>query len=121
MPKKKKAVEEDSSEAPGKGRLPLAEYKKLCNKVLERDKWRCRVCQNRNDLHCHHIVFRSQGGEDTSRTLVTLCQGCHSAIHKPHPRTGAGLSIQGVGGAKPDADWPLSFRFLNGWKPGRAT
>jgi len=63
-------------------KLPLKEYKLLCIEVFERDKWKCVCCKNRNNLHCHHIIFRSHGGDDASWNLLTVCNDCHEKIHK---------------------------------------
>jgi hypothetical protein len=41
----------------------------------------CRACKNRNDLHCHHVVFRSHAGHDLSSNLLTVCTDCHKKIH----------------------------------------
>lgn len=67
-------------------RLEPEEYKALCLKVLERDGFRCRNprCQYRNNLSVHHVVYRSEQGEDSSWNLLTLCEKCHDAIHKTH-------------------------------------
>jgi 5-methylcytosine-specific restriction endonuclease McrA len=62
-------------------RLEAEEYKAVCRTVLDRDAWKCRACGFRNGLCCHHIIFRSEMGEDASWNLVTLCVLCHSAVH----------------------------------------
>lgn len=72
--------------------LEIAEYRKLCASVLRRDGYKCRVCKSRNHLHCHHIIFRSQGGSDSTGNLITLCNKCHiDGVHKNH------LKIKGDG------------------------
>jgi 5-methylcytosine-specific restriction endonuclease McrA len=48
---------------------------------MDRDGWKCRRCGMRNNLHCHHIVFRSERGVDASWNLITLCQLHHDKIH----------------------------------------
>jgi predicted HNH restriction endonuclease len=63
-------------------RLPSEKYKILCRQVLDRDGWKCRHCGFRETLSCHHIVFRSEGGDDVSWNLVTVCERCHSALHR---------------------------------------
>jgi HNH endonuclease len=64
-------------------RLPDAEYKIVCRTVLDRDGWMCRnpSCKFRNNLHVHHIVFRSEMGPDESWNLITVCSDCHDLIH----------------------------------------
>ena len=50
--------------------------------VLHRDKYACQCCgKKRTKLEVHHIVFRSQGGTDDEKNLITLCKECHDAIH----------------------------------------
>jgi hypothetical protein len=61
--------------------LPPDEYKKLCKQVMQRDNNRCRFCKSRNNLAFHHIIFRSEGGDDISENGCTLCQDCHRAVH----------------------------------------
>ena len=63
--------------------LPPDEYKALCRSVLERDGWQCRNphCKWRNNLHIHHIIFRSEQGPDESWNLVAICNACHDAVH----------------------------------------
>jgi HNH endonuclease len=64
-------------------RLPPDEYKALCRRVMDRDGWRCRNprCGMRNNLHVHHIIFRSEMGPDKSWNLVTICNECHDFVH----------------------------------------
>ena len=50
--------------------------------VIHRDNYTCRCCGKRHTrLEVHHIVFRSQGGTDDEKNLITLCKECHDAIH----------------------------------------
>lgn len=49
--------------------------------VRERDGHRCRVCGSTNELHVHHIRYRSQGGDHSPSNLVTLCRVCHEKVH----------------------------------------
>jgi len=51
------------------------------NDCFVRDGWKCRNCGSRNDLHQHHIEYRSHGGSDELDNLVTLCWKCHRAVH----------------------------------------
>lgn len=64
-------------------KLPREAYKNLCTQSMHRDSWRCKrpLCGCRNNLHSHHIVFRSQGGDDSLENLVTVCARCHDLIH----------------------------------------
>lgn len=50
--------------------------------VLDRDGGCCRLCgQFREVQHVHHIIYRSQGGQDVPRNLVTLDWKCHDTVH----------------------------------------
>lgn len=75
--------------------------------VLFRDNYSCRICErsslsnvhteNRYDkLHIsvqvHHIIPRKDGGSDTFRNLVTLCEECH---RKTFSQGYAGLPVTG--------------------------
>jgi hypothetical protein len=63
--------------------LSHREYELMRRWVMARDGWRCRVpgCIARTGLHGHHILFRSQGGDDTSHNLITICNQHHEDIH----------------------------------------
>ena len=67
---------------------------KLRRQVAARDGGRCGNprCHHRAD-HCHHIVFRSQGGKTKLANEVAVCTTCHALVH-------AGLLR--VGGLAPD-------------------
>ena len=64
-------------------RLPPEEYKILCRRVLGRDGWKCRNprCNFRGNLHVHHVIYRSEGGDDVTWNLVTICSNCHDRVH----------------------------------------
>jgi 5-methylcytosine-specific restriction endonuclease McrA len=65
-------------------RLKRAAYARVCREVDARDGDRCRVCLRfvLSGRHHHHLVFRSQGGADTTANLITVCAGCHADIHE---------------------------------------
>jgi 5-methylcytosine-specific restriction endonuclease McrA len=94
-------------------KLPLKAYKQLCDVVHERDGWRCQVCKYRQDLHCHHIIFRSHGGDDASYNLYTVCTDCHTAIHDRY------IILLPIEGDNIDADAGVKQLWVNGWKPKR--
>lgn len=50
---------------------------------MDRDEWKCRNlhCGMRNNLHVHHIIYRSEMGVDESWNLITVCNDCHDRIH----------------------------------------
>ena len=54
------------------------------NYILKRDNFKCRLCNNKNNLHIHHIIPISKNidlmyDEDN---CITLCPKCH---YKKHP------------------------------------
>jgi len=68
-------------------RLDLQLYDRLRQQVLRRDGWRCQSCGSRSTLEVHHKEFRSQSGDDSEENLITLCEGCHSIVHRLNPRS----------------------------------
>lgn len=63
-------------------KLSPAEYKELCERVFTRDGWRCVMCGSANNLHAHHVKFRSQQGGDCLENLATLDWICHERAHR---------------------------------------
>lgn len=50
--------------------------------VLHRDNYTCQCCGKKHvRLEVHHITYRSKGGTDDERNLITLCKKCHDAVH----------------------------------------
>ena len=73
-------------------------------RVLERDKWSCRApgC-SRVDPHVHHVIFRSEGGNNDEMNLVSLCPAHH--LHGIHD------GLIRVSGKAPDRlRWSLTSR-----------
>lgn len=93
--------------------LPKDEYKNLRHKVRCRDGWRCRCCQHRDNLHVHHIIYRSQGGDDAEWNLITLCAMCHDAVDYSR------CIIKQEGSEIVDAGKPVQFVCVDGWIPGK--
>jgi len=62
-------------------RLQPDAYEDLRQQVLRRDAWRCQSCGSMSNLEVHHQEFRSQGGVDSEKNLITLCSSCHGSIH----------------------------------------
>jgi 5-methylcytosine-specific restriction endonuclease McrA len=61
----------------------LAEYEgnDWRQKILWRDKYKCQHCKSEVNLQAHHIKPRSQGGPNTIKNGITLCEGCHKTLH----------------------------------------
>jgi hypothetical protein len=61
------------------------------NPIHDRDGWRCRVpaCGSRRNLQEHHLLFRSQGGDNARSNRVSICawhhlRGIHDGIVRAH-------------------------------------
>ncbi len=63
-------------------KLDPAAYQDLIQRVLRRDGWRCQSCGRLYDLQVHHLIPRSQQGDDTEVNLITLCAACHRTAHQ---------------------------------------
>jgi 5-methylcytosine-specific restriction endonuclease McrA len=59
-----------------------ATWYRLRQRIFKRDGYKCRVCGDGEGLTVHHITPRSEGGTDDPENLITLCDECHSRIHK---------------------------------------
>jgi len=56
------------------------------------DNYRCQICGDREgkkydtgvivEVQAHHIIPRSEGGENTLGNLITLCDMCHAVFHE---------------------------------------
>jgi hypothetical protein len=75
------------------------------HRVFERDGWRCAVpgCTSMQNLHDHHIRFRSAGGSDEPANRVTLC-----AFH--HLRGVHATRLRCVGQAPDGLTWQMGIR-----------
>jgi hypothetical protein len=93
-------------------KLPPREYRELTHLVHKRDKWMCRVpgCKARSGLHAHHIVFRSQQGDDASYNLITICNHHHDGIHVRCDL----VILPLVEGERIDADRGVRWKFKTG-------
>jgi hypothetical protein len=52
--------------------------------VLDRDNYTCGHCKGRSEdrkLHCHHVIWKRDGGSDHPDNLLTLCESCHVGVH----------------------------------------
>jgi hypothetical protein len=86
-----------------------AERNTVQKRVLERDRWLCRVpgC-SRAAAQVHHIEYRSHGGSDDPANLVSLCAAHH--LHGVH------IGAIRVSGKAPDQlRWEVRGRA--GWQP----
>lgn len=51
------------------------------DRVKRRDSETCRWCHTTDDVQIHHVRYRSEGGPDTPRNLISLCGACHERAH----------------------------------------
>lgn len=52
--------------------------------VLYRDRYTCQHCKGKSKdrrLHCHHIIFKEDGGSDDPENLLVMCKTCHGLLH----------------------------------------
>ncbi len=49
--------------------------------VYKRDGYACALCDGIRGLQIHHVIKRSQGGNNSMHNLVTLCHICHANAH----------------------------------------
>ena len=68
---------------PKRKRIKLSNgaYRKLAQAVIKRDGNRCQHCGCWTNSPPHHVIFRSQGGDDSLDNLKLYCWKCHRAIH----------------------------------------
>lgn len=59
---------------------------RLSEEAKERDGYKCTVCgatmPEAKQLHAHHIIPKSEGGQDELSNITTLCILCHAEAHK---------------------------------------
>ena len=60
--------------------------KKILCQVWERDRGLCPAWGTGDNLHLHHVKFKSRGGKDTLENLVLLCAVHHRACHNGDPK-----------------------------------
>lgn len=76
-------------------------YENVKQYVLDRDGHCCQRCKkpSAKRLHVHHLVWRRNGGNDTHRNLITVCNDCHNMLHT-RPADNAKFVKQFPGGVK---------------------
>ena len=51
------------------------------DRVKKRDHGRCRWCGTDQEIQIHHVRYRSEGGPDTPKNLISICANCHAMAH----------------------------------------
>jgi 5-methylcytosine-specific restriction endonuclease McrA len=54
--------------------------KKEYQYIADTQLW-CQLCGSTNNLHIHHIIYRSQLGKTHRFNLIRLCNDCHNLVH----------------------------------------
>lgn len=54
-----------------------------------------------HDLHLHHVIFRSHGGDDVRQNIVCLTRSQHEAYHSGDPAMRMALALH-VDNKRPD-------------------
>jgi 5-methylcytosine-specific restriction endonuclease McrA len=61
--------------------LKNPKWQKKRLKIFERDKWKCRLCDNDEiTLHIHHLKYQGLPWEVDNKFLITICEKCHGEI-----------------------------------------
>ena len=68
-------------------------WKHTRERVKARDNWRCRKCGSMLDLEVHHEDTSIERFFDADACL-TLCRGCHIAVHSRKRKRRNGLSAE---------------------------
>lgn len=63
-----------------KAYLLSKEWKAKREKILTRDKFKCRYCSSKKNLHVHHLTYKRIYKEKPS-DLITACKRCHNRLH----------------------------------------
>jgi hypothetical protein len=114
----RRRIEQDTGHMPTSGEAldAMLEYVFSCwdaadprvaarHRVFARDGWRCATpgCTSMQNLHDHHVRFRSAGGTDDAENRITLCAFHHlRGVH-------AGL-LKCVGRAPDGLRWEMGLR-----------
>ena len=60
--------------------LDSHEWKKVRKRVLERDKWLCQGCLEKQASQVHHLTYE-HAGEELLFELISVCDSCHDRLH----------------------------------------
>ena len=63
---------------------PLYQYSNFKEYIKVRDKYTCQNCKGKSKdkhLEVHHIIYKSNGGNDDLKNLILLCKTCHNKVH----------------------------------------
>jgi hypothetical protein len=60
--------------------------------VMVRDNGLCQLC-GKIGSDCHHVIFKSQLGDNKANNLIVLCKKCHTGYGGIHGIMGKNLKI----------------------------
>lgn len=76
-------------------------------RILARDRERCRICARQTGLCVHH----RRAGKQTERTLITLCRACHARLHRRYQLPGWASPLLVALWKEQHRGWPLQLNF----------
>lgn len=88
---KRKKLLEDNGYATYQDYLKSDTWKRIRTYVYRRDGYKCRLCGEQGRLTAHHLTYdqsilfadpTTKLGKKKLRDLVSLCDSCHTAVHK---------------------------------------
>ena len=56
-------------------------WEEIKETTKKRDGYRCVKCGSQINLHVHHKKSLNNGGKNSLKNLVTLCEQCHNSEH----------------------------------------
>lgn len=63
----------------------IIDWSSLKSEALERDNYKCQICNETQNLNVHHIIPIYDGGEEFDiNNTITLCSICHKKAHKDY-------------------------------------
>src|SRR5689334_6065332 len=67
----------------------------------------CCLCHKQagSRMQIHHIIPRSQGGDDSEENGIPLCLDCHAEVHTYDPKMGMGRKIRASELCKHKEQW----------------
>lgn len=94
--------------------------------VDRRDEHCCRVCGKRvgglgllTRVEHHHLVYRSKGGEHTTRNVLSLCVQCHHAQHQGEIRLSGNADSRNHAGVLDGVQMERPAETASGWETVR--
>jgi hypothetical protein len=61
--------------------LETKHWQQFKEKYAHKHKKQCTMCDNKENIHLHHITYERVGNE-TFEDVVYLCSGCHLKVHQ---------------------------------------